>query len=96
MTQQWTLRLATTTYTVGLPEHRRWAELRSWGPAGVEDGPSPLTNVGRTPYLTEADGAPVEYAPFGLRPFAGADRSARPTSRGGRSIRCRTRKPPSG
>ena len=69
----WTLRLATTTYTVGLPEHRRWAELRSWGPAGVEDGPSPLANVGRTPYLTEADGAPVEYAPFGLRPFAGAD-----------------------
>ncbi|HEY0497721.1 MAG TPA: alpha-galactosidase [Kutzneria sp.] len=78
MTQQWTLRLATTTYTVGLPEHRRWAELRSWGPAGVEDGPSPLANVGRTPYLTEADGAPVEYAPFGLRPFAGADLVAGP------------------
>ncbi|MFC0548934.1 alpha-galactosidase [Kutzneria chonburiensis] len=78
MTQQWTLHLATTTYTVGLPEHRRWAELRSWGPAGVEDGPSPLANVGRTPYLTEADGAPVEYAPFGLRPFAGADLVAGP------------------
>jgi len=78
VTQEWTLRLATTTYTVGLPEHRRWAELRSWGPAGVEDGPSPLVNVGRTPYLTEADGAPVEYAPFGLRPFAGADLVAGP------------------
>jgi alpha-galactosidase len=75
---EWTLRLATTTYTVGLPAHRRWAELRSWGPAGVEYGPSPLANVGRTPYLTEADGAPVEYAPFGLRPFAGADLVAGP------------------
>ena len=76
--RHWTLRLATTTYTVGLPEHRRWAELRAWGPAGIEDGPSPLANVGRTPYMTEADGAPVEYAPFGLRPFAGADLVAGP------------------
>jgi alpha-galactosidase len=73
MTRRWTLRMATTTYTVGLPEHEGWLEHISWGPAGIEDGPSPVANTGRTPYLTEPDGAPVEYAPFGLRPFTGAD-----------------------
>ena len=70
---RWTLRTATTSYTVQLPDHQRWLELHSWGPQGIEHGPSPLANLGGTPYLTEADAAPVEYIPFGLRPFAGAD-----------------------
>ena len=70
--------MATTSYTVELPAHRRWVQLHSWGPHGIERGPSPMRNVGRTPYLTEADGAPIEYAPFGLRPFAGADLVAGP------------------
>jgi alpha-galactosidase len=73
MNRRWTLRMATTSYTVGLPQHEGWLESVSWGPTGIEDGPSPVANVGRTPYLTEADGAPVEYAPFGLRPFTAAD-----------------------
>jgi len=62
---RWTLRTATTSYTVELPEHRRWLESHSWGPHGVEHGPSPLANLGGTPYLTEADAAPVEHVPFG-------------------------------
>ncbi|MBP2472440.1 alpha-galactosidase [Crossiella equi] len=70
---EWTLRLATTSYTVGLSPDRRWAELRSWGPHGVEHGPSPLANAGEVHFMTEADAAPVEYAPCGLRPFSGAD-----------------------
>jgi len=65
--------MATTTYTVGLPSDERWLESIAWGPTGVEHGPSPIANTGRTPYLTAADGAPVEYVPFGLRPFTGAD-----------------------
>lgn len=73
MTRTWTLTMATTTYTVALPEHERWLEQCAWGPAGVENGPSPLVNVGRTPYVTAADLAPVEYVPFGQRPFTGAD-----------------------
>ncbi|MET1072727.1 MAG: alpha-galactosidase [Umezawaea sp.] len=70
---RWTLAMATTTYTVGLPEHEGWLEHVAWGPTGVEHGPSPVANTGRTPYMTSADGAPVEYVPFGLRPFTGAD-----------------------
>jgi alpha-galactosidase len=69
----WTLRTATTSYTVELPAHEQWLALHSWGPHGVQDGPSPLADLGRTPYLTEADAAPAEYVPFGLRPFTGAD-----------------------
>lgn len=65
--------MATTSYTVELPEHEQWLNLVAWGPSGVEDGPSPVANVGRTPYFTEADVAPVEYVPFGLRAFTGAD-----------------------
>lgn len=77
MTQsRWTLRLATTTYTVALGP--QWPELVAWGPAGVEDGPSPLANHGREHFITEADAAPVEYAPRGLRPFFGADLVAGP------------------
>lgn len=68
---RWTLRMATTTYTVALGP--QWPELVAWGPAGVEDGPSPLANHGQVHFITEADAAPVEYAPRGQRPFAGAD-----------------------
>lgn len=70
---RWTLRTATTSYTVEVPEHGRWAELSSWGPIGVENGPSPLAGHGRTPFRTAADAAPAEYMPFGLRPFGGAE-----------------------
>ncbi|MBB4904709.1 alpha-galactosidase [Actinophytocola algeriensis] len=63
--------MATTTYTVAVGEN--WPELVAWGPTGVEDGPSPLANHGRVHFITEADAAPVEYAPRGTRPFSGAD-----------------------
>lgn len=72
-----TLRAATTTYTVEVPAHGQWAELSSWGPAGIEDGPSPLAGHGRTPFRTAADAAPAEYLPHGLRPFAGGDLEVR-------------------
>ncbi len=71
MTTRRTLRLATTTYTVDVGPH--WPELVAWGPAGVEYGPSPLANHGRVHFITEADAAPVEYAPRGQRAFFGAD-----------------------
>ena len=74
---RWTLRTAATSYTVEVPEHGRWAELSSWGPIGVEDGPSPLAGHGRTPFRTAADAAPAEYLPTGLRPFGGADLDVR-------------------
>ncbi|HTI19874.1 MAG TPA: alpha-galactosidase, partial [Kutzneria sp.] len=75
--QRWTLRTAATSYTVAVPGHGRWAELSAWGPAGVEDGPSPLAGHGRTPFRTAADAAPAEYLPFGLRPFGGAELDVR-------------------
>lgn len=71
--QVWTLVGATTEYSVALPEHGQWLELVAWGPHGVSDGESPLAFHGGVPYLTEGDVAAVEYAPDGLRPFAGAD-----------------------
>jgi alpha-galactosidase len=74
---RWTLRTATTSYTVEVPEHGGWAELSSWGPIGVEDGPSPLAGHGRTPFRTAADAAPAEYVPLGLRPFGGAELDVR-------------------
>ena len=74
---RWTLRTAATSYTVEVPEHGRWAELSSWGPIGVEDGPSPLAGHGRTPFRTAADAAPAEYLPYGLRPFGVADLDVR-------------------
>lgn len=74
---RWTLRTASTSYTVEVPAHGRWAELSSWGPIGVEDGPSPVAGHGRTPFRTAADAAPAEYIPFGLRPFGGADLDVR-------------------
>ncbi len=74
---RWTLRTAATSYTVEVPEHGQWAELSSWGPIGVEDGPSPLAGHGRTPFRTAADAAPAEYLPLGLRPFGGAELEVR-------------------
>lgn len=71
MTTWRTLRLATTTYTVAVGP--QWPELVAWGPAGIEYGPSPLANHGRVHFITEADAAPVDYAPRGQRPFFGAD-----------------------
>lgn len=74
---RWTLRTATTSYTVALPEHERWLELHSWGPHGVEHGPA--LSVEPVHYFTDADVAPVEYVPFGMRPFSGADLVAGPS-----------------
>ncbi|GHJ42420.1 alpha-galactosidase [Streptomyces sp. TS71-3] len=71
--RRWTLTTDTTSYTVVVPGHGRWAELASWGPRGVEDGPDPLDWSRRTHFLTPADAAPAEYIPAGLRPFTGAD-----------------------
>jgi alpha-galactosidase len=67
--------MATTTYTVALGPD--CPELVTWGPAGVEDGPSPVANHGSVHFITEADAAPVEYAPRGTRPFFGADLESR-------------------
>jgi len=67
----WTLRGATTEYTV-----RRagsWLELVAWGPHGVSDGPSPLDFHGKVQYMAAGDVAAVEYVPDGLRPFLGPD-----------------------
>ncbi|WP_328645384.1 alpha-galactosidase [Amycolatopsis sp. NBC_00348] len=69
--------MKTTSYTVALDPTSRWAELVAWGPAGIEDGPSVFTNAGSVHFITEADAAPVEYAPLGLRPFSGADVAVR-------------------
>ncbi|QRP46306.1 alpha-galactosidase [Amycolatopsis sp. FDAARGOS 1241] len=73
MTNRWTLELESTSYTVALEPQRRWLELVAWGPRGVEHGPSPLANRGSVHFITDADAAPVEYAPRGLRPFSAAD-----------------------
>ncbi|RAG87208.1 alpha-galactosidase [Streptacidiphilus pinicola] len=75
--RRWTLRAATTSYTVEIAESGAWAELSSWGPIGVEDGPSPLAGHGRTPFRTAADAAPAEYLPTGQRPFGGAELDVR-------------------
>ncbi|HEX3788032.1 MAG TPA: alpha-galactosidase [Pseudonocardiaceae bacterium] len=75
---RWTLRMATTSYTVELEPERRWPELVAWGPQGVEDGPCALRNTGEVHFITPVDAAPVEYAPRGLRPFSGADLIAGP------------------
>ena len=78
MSREWTLTGATTEYTVALPEHGGWLELRAWGPHGVGDGPSPVAWAGKPQYMTPGDIAAVEYAPDGVRPFAGADLVVRP------------------
>ncbi|WP_326558843.1 alpha-galactosidase [Micromonospora sp. NBC_01796] len=72
----WTLRGASTEYTVAVPEvpeHGRWLELVAWGPHGVSDGPSPVGYDGPTPFLTAGDAAPIEYATDANRPFTGPD-----------------------
>ncbi|MGW5716035.1 alpha-galactosidase [Amycolatopsis sp. NPDC003865] len=69
--------MKSTSYTVALDPTERWLELVAWGPHGIEDGPSVFTNAGSVHFVTEADAAPVEYAPWGLRPFSGADVSVR-------------------
>ena len=69
--------MASTTYTVALEPEHRWLELVAWGPSGVEDGPSVFANLGAVHFITEADAAPIEYAPQGLRPFSGADFAVR-------------------
>ncbi|WIY04730.1 hypothetical protein QRX60_13110 [Amycolatopsis mongoliensis] len=61
--------MESTSYTVALEPGRRWLELVAWGPSGIEDGPSVFANAGSVHFITEADAAPVEYAPRGLRPF---------------------------
>ncbi|MFF2852235.1 alpha-galactosidase [Streptomyces sp. NPDC058001] len=73
----WTLRTEHTSYTVRLADDGPWAELHSWGPHGVETGPSPLDWSRRTHYIVPADLAPAEYLPRGLRPFNGAELTAR-------------------
>ncbi|WP_020390414.1 alpha-galactosidase [Kribbella catacumbae] len=65
--RRWTLRGATTSYVVGVPDHQQWAQLLAWGPHGVEDGPSNLSPTGRLDFLTEADTEPLEYAVRGVR-----------------------------
>ncbi|MBL1114954.1 alpha-galactosidase [Streptomyces sp. 110] len=71
--QRWTLRTDHTGYTVRLSPDGPWAELDSWGPLGVETGPSALDWSHRTHFITPADAAPAEYLPYGLRPFTGAE-----------------------
>jgi alpha-galactosidase len=65
--------MKSTSYTVALDPSERWLELVAWGPSGIEDGPSVFANAGDVHFITDADAAPVEYAPLGLRPFSGAD-----------------------
>ncbi|WP_329460514.1 alpha-galactosidase [Streptomyces sp. NBC_01497] len=60
-------------YVVRLSPDGPWPELAAWGPAGAENGPSPLDWSHRTHFITPADVAPAEYIPYGLRPFTGAD-----------------------
>ncbi|GLY98868.1 alpha-galactosidase [Actinoplanes sp. NBRC 103695] len=67
----WTITGATTEYTVARAGDR--LDLVAWGPHGVSDGPSPLAFHGKVQYMADADVAPVEYAPDGLRPFLGFD-----------------------
>lgn len=63
----WTLCGATTEYTVGVPDHGRWAELIGWGPTGQSHGPSTAAQSGQVNFVTAAEFAPVEYAVRGVR-----------------------------
>ncbi|MFK3983467.1 alpha-galactosidase [Micromonospora sp. NPDC050397] len=83
--RSWTLRGASTEYTVAVPEHGRWLELVAWGPYGVSDGPSPVGYDGPTPFLTSGDAAPIEYGTDAARPFAGPDLVVE-TANGGRRV----------
>lgn len=64
---RWTLRGATTSYVVEIPEHGLWAALVAWGPHGVADGPSIIAPVGTEHFLPRADVEPLEYAVRGVR-----------------------------
>ena len=66
----WTLRGATTSYVVGVPDHGRWAELVAWGPYAVAEGPSTVAPAGTEHFLPRADVEPLEYAVRGVR-YAG-------------------------
>ncbi|MEU8225597.1 alpha-galactosidase [Kribbella sp. NPDC048915] len=66
----WTLRGATTSYVVGVPEHGFWAQLVAWGPAG---GPTPVDVVGTEHFVPRADVEPLEYAVRGVRYTAPVD-----------------------
>ena len=63
----WTLRGATTSYVVGVPDHGGWAELLAWGPHAVAEGPSIVAPVGTEHFLPRADVEPLEYAVRGVR-----------------------------
>ncbi|MEV5964007.1 alpha-galactosidase [Kribbella sp. NPDC051952] len=66
----WTLRGATTSYIVGVPDHGQWAQLVAWGP---HDGLSPVEVVGTEHFLPRADVEPLEYAVRGVRYAAPVD-----------------------
>ncbi|MET7276804.1 alpha-galactosidase [Kribbella sp. NPDC005582] len=65
----WTLRGATTSYVVGVPDHGEWAQLVAWGPHPVTGGPS----TGTEHFLPRADVEPLEYAVRGVRYTAPVD-----------------------
>jgi alpha-galactosidase len=69
----WTLRGATTSYVVGVPDHGQWAQLIAWGPHAVADGPSVVAPVGTEHFLPRADVEPLEYAVRGVRYAAPVD-----------------------
>ncbi len=69
----WTLRGATTSYVVGVPEHGGWAQLVAWGPHAVAGGPSTMAPVGTEHFLPRADVEPLEYAVRGVRYAAPVD-----------------------
>ncbi|TDW19486.1 alpha-galactosidase [Kribbella kalugense] len=66
----WTLRGATTSYVVGVPDHGQWAQLVAWGP---HDGLAPVEVVGTEHFLPRADVEPLEYAVRGVRYAAPVD-----------------------
>jgi alpha-galactosidase len=69
----WTLRGATTSYVVGVPDHGQWAQLVAWGPHAVAEGPSVVTVEGTEHFLPRADVEPLEYAVRGVRYGAPVD-----------------------
>ena len=64
---QWTLRGATTSYVVEVPDHGQWAALAAWGPHAVTEGPSTLPPTGTEHFIPRADLEPLEYATRGTR-----------------------------
>ena len=51
---QWTLRGATTSYVVEVPDHGQWAALVAWGPHAVAEGPSTIAPTGTEHFLPSA------------------------------------------